>query len=181
MIKPIICKISTGTTPPANYLNVKRISAELSTGYIEIYSNHQDLVGALEDAAKIEIEMNNDDTIITYLIQYGALVVKDELEYTLIEVYARAGLIFTEEVTLALAEQQWEGIKKEFLSMFNLVKVDEDIAKRPLFELIGRREEINKIDFGPLNRTMRPNFHRLQSELFFWQRVIEILKERNKK
>ncbi len=133
----------TLATPESLYVEptCSKVKAVLTSGLVEIYEGHQDLIGKIHNgllSLKI-VNLNNEDISKNYLLQDGVFVVSnqgldnenDEVKTTSIYVYARRLLEISKELDLAdlatrLQEKQLE-LDNEIEKLKEITDFSEDI------------------------------------------------------
>lgn len=161
----ILCNV---TTPEFSnrHENVKRVRIELRSGIVEIYPDHQDLLGTIA-LGEVQVEEIIDDksVISTYVAQDGLVTIDNSksqnTEKTVVDIISTQSLQITKDLTYDYCNQKYEESKQELNKNFELIKDSENLEE---FEL-----------------TMKSEFSDLQKEIAYWDKIRLIVKDRDKR
>ncbi len=147
------------------YLHIQpqcsRVKAALTSGLLEIYEGHQDLIGSIQNGfIELDILNNNEATQNCYLLQDGIFVVSNEglenestnEQCTSIYIYARKLLEISKLISLDELNKELELKKKEL--NFEIEKLKSTVDNENDIEISSSKIIILKNDISFLEKAI---------------------------
>jgi len=146
-------------------LNTTKIKVHLRNGFAEIYDQHQDLIGKVEnDLVEIESNFENKLEKFLYILQDGVFIVSNkglennnEKKETGVYVYARRVREINQNTSLDEIVKQYEEKK--------------DQLQKEFYKIKNLEEENKKQDLAQNAKTLL-----LKDEVYFLRRAIAVIK-----